>query len=87
MPGRLSRRLRLAYAAARLEPALFPDNPIPMESIDLLYLNPQKALELTQRQATALMAWLQNGGHLVVGVEQTPTSPATAGFRASCPAT
>jgi len=70
MPGRYQGAASSRYAAARLEPALFPDNPIPMESIDLLYLNPQKALELTQRQATALMAWLQNGGHLVVGVEQ-----------------
>ena len=41
-----------------------------MESIDLLYLNSAKALELNEPQAHALLAWLQNGGHLVVGVEQ-----------------
>ena len=59
-----------AYRAARLEPATFPDNPIAMESISVLYLNSQKALELTEPQATAIMAWLQDGGHLVIGVEQ-----------------
>jgi hypothetical protein len=59
-----------SYSAARLLPALFPDNPLVMEGIDLLYLNSEKALELTVPQATALKAWLENGGHLVVGAEQ-----------------
>jgi hypothetical protein len=70
LPGRYLGASTAPYRAARLEAALFPDNPIAMESIGLLYLNSQKALELTEPQATALMAWLQNGGHLVVGVEQ-----------------
>ncbi len=58
------------YGAARLQADTFPDNPLAMESIDLLYLNSAKALELKEPQAQALRAWLQNGGHLVVGVEQ-----------------
>jgi hypothetical protein len=58
------------YAAARLQLETFPDNPLAMESIDLLYLNSTKALDLKASQVTALRAWLQNGGHLVVGVEQ-----------------
>jgi hypothetical protein len=71
LPGRFQNAsMPTAYRAARLEPALFPDNPLPMESIDLLYLNSQKALELSEPQAAAIMAWLQSGGHLVVGVEQ-----------------
>jgi hypothetical protein len=70
LPGRYQGASASPYGAARLDPALFPDNPIAMESIDTLYLNSQKALELTQPQATALLAWLQNGGHLVIGVEQ-----------------
>jgi hypothetical protein len=59
-----------AYGAARLQAETFPDNPLAMESIDLLYLNSAKALELKEPQVQALRAWLQNGGHLVVGVEQ-----------------
>ena len=58
------------YGAARLQTDTFPDNPLAMESIDLLYLNSAKALDLKEPQAQALRAWLQNGGHLVVGVEQ-----------------
>ena len=59
-----------SFGAARLLPALFPDNPLVMEGIDLLYLNSEKALELSVPQATALKAWLENGGHLVAGAEQ-----------------
>jgi len=58
------------YGAARLQAETFPDNPLAMESIDLLYLNSAKALDLKEPQVQALRAWLQNGGHLVVGVEQ-----------------
>ena len=58
------------YGAARLQAETFPDNPLAMESIDLLYLNSAKALDLKEPQVKALLAWLQNGGHLVVGVEQ-----------------
>ena len=56
--------------AARLQPALFPDNPLTLEGIDLLYLSSEKATDLTLPQVNALIAWLQCGGHLVVGVEQ-----------------
>jgi hypothetical protein len=56
--------------AARLQPGLFPDNPLALEGIDMLYLNSEKALEMSVTQASAIMAWLQHGGHLVVGVEQ-----------------
>jgi hypothetical protein len=56
--------------SARLQPALFPDNPLALEGIDMLYLNSEKALELSLTQVNAIMAWLQHGGHLVVGVEQ-----------------
>ncbi len=56
---------------ARLQPAIFPDNPLALEGIDLLYLSSEKALELSEPQVAALTAWLQRGGHLVVSVEQT----------------
>jgi hypothetical protein len=58
------------YVAARLQPALFPDNPLALEGIDMLYLSSEKAADLNPGQVSALTAWLQDGGHLVVGVEQ-----------------
>src|SRR4051812_15744107 len=55
---------------ARLQPDLFPDNPIALEGLDTIYLSSERALDLKVNQVNALMAWLQSGGHLVVGVEQ-----------------
>ena len=56
--------------AARLQPNIFPDNPIGLEGLDTLYLNPERALELRSEQARTLLAWVYSGGHLIVGVEQ-----------------
>ena len=70
LPMRVQFQSSSTYGAARLQAETFPDNPLAMESIDLLYLNSAKALDLKEPQAQALRAWLQNGGHLVVGVEQ-----------------
>ncbi len=55
---------------ARLQPEMFPDNPLALDGINVLYLNSEKALALDQPRAQALVAWLQRGGHLIVGVEQ-----------------
>src|SRR3954467_2525478 len=55
---------------ARLQPNLFPDNPIGLEGLDNLYLNPERALELKVEQVRALVSWGVGGGHLIVGVEQ-----------------
>lgn len=60
----------LQPAVARLQPSLFPDNPIALEGLDTLYLNSETALELKVPQRDALLAWLNGGGHLVVSVEQ-----------------
>lgn len=58
--------------AARLLPELFPDNPIALEGLATVYLNSAQATEdrLRVNQVTALLAWLNAGGHLIVGVEQ-----------------
>jgi hypothetical protein len=58
------------YSVARLQTALFPDNPLALEGIDMLYLSSEKAADLSLGQVNALMAWLERGGHLVIGVEQ-----------------
>ncbi|MDB6059111.1 MAG: hypothetical protein JWO95_2955, partial [Verrucomicrobiales bacterium] len=60
----------LQPVAARLQPEMFPDNPLALEGINVVYLNSEKALALDVPRAQALMAWLQRGGHLVVAVEQ-----------------
>jgi hypothetical protein len=55
---------------ARFQPSIFPDNPLVLEGMDLLYLNSEKASELKDSQVNALYAWVHAGGHLVVAVEQ-----------------
>lgn len=55
---------------ARLQPSVFPDNPIALDGLHSLYLNSERALDLKSPQVNALIAWLQGGGHLIVGVEQ-----------------
>jgi len=55
---------------ARVQSAVFPDNPIALEGLDVLYLSSEKALDLKVNQVNALIAWLRGGGRLVVGVEQ-----------------
>ncbi len=66
----LPRQTDLQPASARLQPALFPDNPLVLEGLDALYLNSEKAVELRVNQVSALLTWLHAGGHLIVGVEQ-----------------
>lgn len=60
----------LQPGAARLLPALFPDNPLVLEGLDALYLNSERATDLNVKQVQALLAWLHAGGHLIVAVEQ-----------------
>lgn len=55
---------------ARLAPEQFPDNPIALEGMNALYMNSEKALSLKANQITALLAWIHEGGHLLVSVEQ-----------------
>ena len=73
------------YVAARLQSALFPDNPLALDGIDMLYLSSEKAADLSIGQVTALMAWLQDGGHLVVGVEQVSDIGGTPWLRELLP--
>lgn len=54
----------------RLQPAVFPDNPLTLEGLDTLYLSSERALELKANQVGPLLAWLHGGGHLIVGLEQ-----------------
>jgi hypothetical protein len=60
----------LRPVTTHLSPELFPDNPLTLESISMLYLHSSRAVELKVPQVNALLAWLHNGGHLVLAVEQ-----------------
>ncbi len=54
----------------RLQPAVFPDNPIALAGLDTLYLASERALDLKAAQVGTLLAWLHGGGHLIVSLEQ-----------------
>jgi len=56
--------------AARFLPPLLPDNPIVLEGMKALYLSSERASELRVRQVEAIQAWINSGGHLIVGVDQ-----------------
>ncbi len=75
------------YSVARLQTSLFPDNPLALEGIDMLYISSEKAAELNVGQVNALMAWLQRGGHLVIGVEQLTDVNGTPWLRELMPCT
>lgn len=71
---------------ARLQPELFPDNPIALEGLNSLYLNTARALELKEPQVRALLSWLHGGGQLVVSVDQASDVTATPWLRSLLPA-
>lgn len=60
----------LQPATARLLPAILPDNPLVLEGLTCLYLNSERAADLSVNQVRAILAWLSAGGHLIIGVEQ-----------------
>jgi hypothetical protein len=71
--------------SARMQSALFPDNPLALEGINVFYLNSAKAADLSVGQVNALIAWLQHGGHLIVGVEQISDITGTPWLRELMP--
>ena len=75
----------LKPAVARFQPALLPDNPLVFEGLSSLYLNSDKALELKDNQVFALLSWLNNGGHLIVAVEQPSDVTAMPWLRSTLP--
>jgi len=70
---------------ARLPVEQYPDTAFALESLDAIYLNSEKALELKVNQAAALLAWLHAGGHLIIGVEQPSDVNATSWLRPLLP--
>jgi len=70
LPELKNRQEEMRPVFGRLQPAVFPDNPLALEGLNTLYLNSERAMELKANQVGALLAWLYGGGHLVVGLEQ-----------------
>lgn len=70
LPEIKNRPEELRPVFARLQPSVFPDNPIPLEGLDTIYLSSERALDLKVNQIGPLMAWLYGGGHLIVSLEQ-----------------
>lgn len=72
-------------SAVRLQTSLLPDNPLVFEGLNVIYLNSEKASELSPHQVEALLAWLNDGGHLIVGIEQLTDVNAVAWLRKIVP--
>ncbi len=70
---------------ARLQAKLFPDSPIALEGLDMIYLNSKEALKLGAEQVDGLMRWLRSGGHLVLAIEQPSDITATPWLRRLSP--
>ncbi len=70
LPTDRNRRQDFQPVVARMQPEFLPDNPIALEGLNAIYLNSQRALELKEPQASALLAWVFSGGHLIVAVDQ-----------------
>ncbi len=54
----------------RLQVDYLPSNPLALEALTSVYLNSEKAADLKPEQVDALLGWLHQGGHLIVGIEQ-----------------
>ena len=85
IPNIKPRQEDLQPVVARLQPSVFPDNPIALEGLQTIYISSEKTLDLSAAQASALMAWLHNGGHLVVSIEQIVQVNGTEWLRRALP--
>lgn len=70
IPQAKSKNVEVQPLAVRLQAEFFPDNPLVLDGIPSMYLNSERAMNLTQPQYTALLAWIQHGGNLILGCEQ-----------------
>ena len=81
-----ARNADMQPAVARFaEGAILPDNPIEWEGMDSFYLSSEEAPGLGLGQVNALLAWLNAGGHLIVGVEAISDVNATPWLRSIVP--
>lgn len=72
-------------AAVRIQPAIFPDNPIVLEGLNAIYVSSEVVPALRSSQVNAILAWMNAGGHLIVGVEQVSDVTASPWLRTVLP--
>jgi hypothetical protein len=72
-------------AAVRIQPAIFPDNPIVLEGLNALYISSEVVPALRSSQVNAILAWMNAGGHLIVAVEQVSDVTASPWLRTVLP--
>lgn len=70
---------------ARLQPDVFPDNPLVLEGLDAIYLSSEIASRLSSPQVNALLGWMNAGGNLIVAVEQISDINALGWLRTAMP--
>ena len=66
LPELKTKQDELRPVFGRLQPSVFPDNPLALEGLDTLYLSSERALDLKANQVGPLLAWLHGGGHLTL---------------------
>lgn len=81
----LPQATELQPVTARMLATIFPDNPLTLEGMSSLYLNSERAADLSVSQVNAILAWLNVGGHLIVGVEQPADVSASPWLKALVP--
>ncbi|MBI1840461.1 MAG: hypothetical protein HYR88_06360 [Verrucomicrobia bacterium] len=79
-------RMQKHAASARILPHLLPDNPLALEGLRVLYINTGQALELKPAQAEAIARWVEQGGRLLVCVQQAADLSGLSWLRALLPA-
>ena len=59
-----------APRVAHMQLDTFPDDPIALSGLHVLYLNSARAINLRAEQAAALSTWVLGGGHLILAVDR-----------------
>lgn len=85
MPGASSEAWDGNVRMARMDPAYFPENPLALEGLGGLYLHSDRLASFRPAQVDALLAWVHNGGHLVLALEQVTGADSAPALKSLLP--
>lgn len=85
MPGASSEAWDGSIRIARMDPAYFPENPLALEGLGGLYLHSDRLASFRPAQVDALLAWVHNGGHLVLALEQVTGADSAPALKSLLP--